>query len=249
MGKLLAVLLLAALPALAQEQERPTAYEALRMLGAKFGRGAMNHVISITGVDGDPQPETWKILLEGERGGVREVEVTHGRITADRAPGTRNVIGSTESATIKTSRLNLDSSGAFQVASHTADKSNTRFSLVGYTLRTDERGDPVWIVTLANSSGRPVGTIHINCNRGNVTRSEGMFAGATMEDVETDRTDQRGEREIARTGEDSDEEKGPFSGVRSRLRGAFERTQDEARGMFQRVRRSFDDFIERRGLR
>ena len=166
----------------------------------------------------------------------------------ERNPTTRTIIGSTEGATIKTTRLNLDSSGAFAVASRTADKSNARFATANYTLRTDERGDPVWIVTLQSASSRPVGTIHINCNRGNVTRTEGMFAGARMEDVEVDRSAPR-ERERARNNngddDDQDENHGPLSGVRSRLRGAFERAQDEARGMFDRVRRSFDDFINR----
>ena len=98
----------------------------------------------------------------------------------------RTVVGSTEGATIKTSHLNLDSSGAYALASHTADKSNARFETVSYTLRTDEHGEPVWIVTLRARNGQPVGTIFIGANRGNVTRTEGMFSGATMQDVETD---------------------------------------------------------------
>ena len=143
--------------------------------------------------------------------------------------------GSTEGATINTRRLNLDSSGAYSVASYTADKSSAQFSRADYTLRTDERGEPVWIVTLHNRSGRPVGTIHIGANRGNVTRTEGMFAGATMEDVETDETVR-----------DEDESGGGIlSGTKARIRGAFRRAQDGARGMFDRVRRSFVDFINR----
>src|SRR5712692_12116472 len=97
------------------------------------------------------------------RGGVREVEVRNGRIDSERTP-VRSVVGSSEGATINTARLNLDSSGAYAVASHTADKSNTRFATVSYTLRTDERGDPTWIVTLHGQSGRPVGTIYIGAN-------------------------------------------------------------------------------------
>jgi hypothetical protein len=53
-------------------------------------------------------------------------------------------------------------------------------------LRTDERGEPIWIVTLLSKSAHPVGTIHIGANRGTVRRTEGMFAGTTMEDVETE---------------------------------------------------------------
>ena len=172
MWKSFLALLLLATPALAQE--RATAYEALRVVSAQFGRNSLNHVISVTGVNGDPQPETWKILLEDQRarGGVRELEVSNDRIVSERTP-VRSIAGSTEGATINTARLNLDSSGAYAVASHTAEKSNARFATASYTLRTDERGDPVWIVTLQNRSSRPVGTIHIAANRGNVTRTEG----------------------------------------------------------------------------
>ncbi len=198
MWRSFAALLLLVTPALAQENA--TAYEALRVVGRQFGRGALNHIVSITGVRGEPQPEKWKIILEnpGARGGVREVEIADGRISSDRPP---------------------------------ADKSNTRFETADYTLRTDERGEPIWIVTLLNKSSRPVGTIYIGATRGVVRRTEGMFAGATMEDVENDY--------------DKEDEGGIINSVKSRISHAFHRTQEEARGMFERVKRSFSDFINR----
>src|SRR5438874_862486 len=113
-------------------QENATAYEALRVVGTQLGRGALNHIVSITGV---------------------------------------------------------------------------------------------------NRSSRPVGTIYIGANRGTVKRTEGMFAGATMEDVENDY--------------DQGERSGVISGVKKSIKHAFHRTQDEARGMFERVKRSFSDFINR----
>jgi hypothetical protein len=231
MWRWLVVLLLLATPALAPAQENATAYEALRVVSTELGHGALNRVVSITGVKGNPQPEKWKIVLEDpDGGGVREVEVAEGKIDSEHRPG-RSVAGSTEGATIDTSRLNLDSSGAYEVASHTADLSHANFATVDYTLRTDERGEPVWIVTLLSRSSRPVGTIHIGAMRGTVKRTEGMFAGASMEDVENDY--------------DSDEESGPFSGVKRRIKDTFHRTQEEARDMFERVKRSFTDFINR----
>ena len=125
------------------------------------------------------------------------------------------------------------------MASHIAEKSGTRFDTASYTLRTNEHGDPVWIVTLHAVNGQPVGTIYIGANRGNVTRTEGMFAGTNMNDVET-------EREVAQEPSDEDEgEHGPFHGVRQGMRPYFQRAQDEASGMFDRVRRSFTDFINR----
>lgn len=233
MWKTLAASLLFVTSALAQQQT--TAYDALRVVGTKLSRDSVNRVISVTGVDGDPQPETWTILLSDRRGGAREIQVRNGRIDSDEAP-TRSVVGSSEGATINTTRLNLDSSGAYAVASHTAEKSNTHFSIVSYTLRTDERGEPVWIVTLQTRSRRPVGTIHIEANHGNVTRTEGMFAGGNMEEVETDRDADRN---------DDNNDGGVIGEAKARIRRTFRRAQDEARDMFERVRRSFTDFINR----
>jgi hypothetical protein len=228
----IALLLLVA-PAVAQESRDAgtTAYEALRVVSAELGRGALNRVVSITGVKGCPQPEKWKITLEDPDGrGVRELEIADGKIDSDHRPD-RKVAGSAEGATIDTSRLNLDSSGAYAVASHTAETGHTNFATVDYTLRTDERGEPVWIVTLRNRSSRPVGTIHIGATRGTVKRTEGMFAGATMEDVENDY--------------DTGARRGVVGSVEKRIKRAFHRAQDEARGMFERVKRSFSDFINR----
>jgi hypothetical protein len=230
MWRSFAALLLLVSPALAQGNA--TAYEALRVVARQSGRAVLNHIVSITGVQGDPQPEKWKIILEdpGVRGGVRELEIADGRIASDQTPG-RSLTGSTEGAMIDMARLNLDSSGAYAVASHTAEASHARFASADYTLRTDERGEPVWIVTLLNKSSRPVGTIYIGATRGTVRRTEGMFAGATMEDVETDYA--------------KGDEEGVISSVKTRIKRAFRRTQDEARGMFEKVKRSFSDFIDR----
>jgi len=252
MWKMFVALLACAAPALAQEQF--TAYDALRVVGVHANRDAVNHVISVTGAQGHPQPRVWRILIQdANRGGVREIQVKNGQVTSDR-PG--SAAGSIEGSTINTTKLNLDSSGAFAVASHTADKSGTRFDSASYTLRTNEHGDPTWIVTLHSTSGQPVGTIHIGANRGNVTRTEGMFAGATMQDVATEervyrerprRHEENGEEvtDEEKRGGDDDDEHGPLYGVRQRMRGYFHRAQDEAGDMFDRVRRSFSDYMNR----
>ena len=207
------------------------AYEALRVLGSEFGRDALQQIVSIRGTKGDPQPEKWKIVVEDPQGGgVRELEIADGRIDSDNEAD-RDVAGSTEGATIDVSRLNLDSSGAYAVASHTAEASHTSFATADYTLRTDERGEPMWIVTLRNRSSRPVGTIYIGGTRGTVRRTEGMFAGATMEDVEGDY--------------DQGEVTGVIRSAKRSIKHGFNRAQEEARGMFEKVKRSFSDFINR----
>jgi hypothetical protein len=222
-------LLLLATPVWAEENA--TAYEALRVLGSQFGRDALQQIVSIHGTKGDPQPEKWKIVVEDPQGrGVRELEIANGRIDSDNEAD-RNVAGSTEGATIDISRLNLDSSGAYAVASHTAEASHTSFATADYVLRTDDRGEPMWIMTLRNSSSRPIGTIYIGGTRGTVRRTEGMFAGATMEDVEGDY--------------DQGEVTGVIKSAKRSIKHGFNRAQEEARGMFVKVKRSFSDFINR----
>jgi hypothetical protein len=233
---LLASLLLAA-PALAQEN--PSAYEALRVVGTQLNREMVSRVISVTGVDGDPQPRSWKILVadRGASGGVREITVTNSRVASQRVPN-RSVAGSTEGATINTARLNLDSTGAYSVASHTAETSHVTFALVSYTLRTDDRGNPTWIVTLEDRSRKPLGTIHVKANDGRVTRVEGMYQGRNMDQVEDDRA-QADNRDVEPEDDAGD------NIVKRRIKRLFRKTKEEARQLFVRTRRSFVDFVNR----
>src|SRR5258708_25812759 len=175
-------LLLLATPVFAEENA--TAYEALRVLGSEFGRDALHQIVSIRGTKGDPQPEKWKIVVEDPQGGgVRELEIADGRINSD-SGADRDVAGCSEGATIDVSQLNLDSSGAFAVASHTAEASHTSFATADYTLRTDERGEPMWIVTLRNRSSRPIGTIYIGGPVAPLGRDDGIFFPPTPEEYE-----------------------------------------------------------------
>src|SRR6266513_2831614 len=115
-------LLLFTAPAWAEENA--TAYEALRVVGREVGRDALHQIVSITGTRGDPQPDKWKIIVEDPQGrGLRELEIADGKIASDNEAD-RDVAGSTEGATIDVARLNLDSSGAYAVASHTAEASH-----------------------------------------------------------------------------------------------------------------------------
>src|SRR6202035_377444 len=93
MWKTLVALMICAAPALAQEQF--TAYDALRVVGVHINRDAVNHVVSLTGTRGSPQPQTWRVLI-ADRGGVREVQVRNGQVVSDRPS---SVVGSTEGAT------------------------------------------------------------------------------------------------------------------------------------------------------
>ena len=232
-------------------QENPSAYEALRVIGTQLNRQIVNRVISVNGVDGDPQPRTWKILVEDKNaaGGVREIVVEDNRVASQRVPN-RSVVGSTQGASINTAKLNLDSTGAYSVASHTAETSHVTFALTSYTLRTDDRGNPVWIVTLADNSRRPVGTIHIRASDGRVNRVEGMYSGRNMEQVEVNPEPGPNQPEIDNsdnpsTPEDEVTEDSDENIVKRDIKRMFRRTTRDASRMFHRVQRSFVDFFNR----
>lgn len=238
----------------AQAQQQLTAYDALKVVERQFHRSAMKRIISVTAADGDPQPREWTVVIADRNApsGVRELQVSDTGIVGNRA-GSTGVTGSVEGAVINTSQLNLDSDGAFEVANYTADKSHTNFDSVSYTLRTNDRGTPVWIVTVNDQSHAPLGTIHISANRGNVTRVDGMYRGANMANVEQDpgpptgTNDEYTEPEINDEGAvvDADGD-GDENIIKTRIKGMFRRTKRDAKRLFQRVRRPYDDFVERR---
>src|SRR3954451_23846000 len=105
MRKLLLALVLPAASVLAQENQ--SAYEALRVIGTQVNRQIVNRVISVSGVDGDPQPQAWKVLVADRNAanGVSEIVVENNRVVSQRAPN-RSVTGSREGATINTTKLN-----------------------------------------------------------------------------------------------------------------------------------------------
>ena len=148
-----------------------TAYEALRVVGSEFGRDALHQIVSIRGTKGVRSRRSGKLLCKDPDGRVRELQIADGKIDSDNEAD-RDLSGFTEGATIDVSQLNLDSSGAYAVASHTAEASHTSFETADYTLRTDDRGEPTWIVTLRNRSSRPVGRIYIGGTQGTATRTK-----------------------------------------------------------------------------
>ena len=248
MWRVLLVSLVIASSALAQESG--TAYEALRVVGTQLNRGYLDRIVSVSGAGGAPQPRTWRIAIadRAAAGGIREVDVTDGRITAQRTP-----MEGAAGSPIKTAMLNLDSSGAYSVAAYTADKSHVLFSTVSYSLRPNARGIPVWAVALFDENRQPVGTIHIAANKGNVTRVEGMFRGTNDPQVVqrggTQQPQATAQREMVSVDDenieyvDEDEEGENF--IKREIKLMFRRTKRDAQQMFQRVRSSFDDFMER----
>ncbi len=147
-----------------------TAYQALRTLGSSRDQALLNRVVEVRGRNGSPQPDTWLIVIDDPkaRGGVREVEISGGRVTSERTP-VQAYSGSTTDSIMDMSLLNLDSQGAFTVAEDEARAAGVSFDAVDYVLRRDENtGGPTWILQLLDRSERGVGTIRISAGDGKV---------------------------------------------------------------------------------
>lgn len=160
-------------PLLASGSE--TAYAALRVVGSERGQPVLSRVLEVRGKEGIPQPQVWKILLDdpAARGGVRELEVSGGRIISERTP-VRDYSGVSDEVVMDFQRLNLDSEGAFTVANQEAVRARVGFDRIDYLLSADETRRPVWTVRLVDASGSNVGSIFIAADSGEILRTAGL---------------------------------------------------------------------------
>jgi len=132
--------------------------------------GATARTVEIRGERGAPQPSEWIFLMSDAkaRGGVREVTMSDGRITAERTPlrGMADVAGMVP---IETRNLTIDADEVFRIVHREAVKSQLGFHWLDYTLRTDPQSQaPVWTVKLFDSMGAQVGMIGISATGGTV---------------------------------------------------------------------------------
>jgi hypothetical protein len=151
-------------------QAADTAYSALRVLGKRDGQDILNHVVELRGHDGMPQPSVWKIVIDDPRarGGVRELEVQHGKIVSERTPTHPSGSGA-----MNFNQLNLDSEGAFTVANQEAQKTNVFFDHVDYLLKAGTGGGaPVWELDLSDGKHGRVGSVEIAADSGTVLRRQ-----------------------------------------------------------------------------
>jgi hypothetical protein len=155
-----------------------TAYQALRTIGSERGADSLQHVIEVEGHTGVPEPDVWRVVLDdpAARGGVRELDVSHGKIVAEHTP-IKAYGGSAQGALIDFHKLNLDSSGAFTVAEKQAEKAHIGFDAVDYTLRTGDGPDagPVWVLHMVDDKGHSVGSLSLAADTGVVVTND--FSG------------------------------------------------------------------------
>lgn len=146
------------------------AYEALRTVGREKGDQWLANLVELSGVDGDPQPSRWLLTFRDEtaRGGVREFAVTGQGVVSERAPVRVEQVS--PGAVMSARALNLDSTGAFDIANKQAAAAKLGFHSLNYTLQ-NRRGAPVWLVRLYDAAGIEVGKVEVSARDGSVVSS------------------------------------------------------------------------------
>lgn len=147
---------------------KETAYQALRTVGSERSQSLLQSVIEVKGRNGVPQPDVWTVLINDPlaRGGVRELEVSKGRVISERTP-VQTYSGQADGIVLNFQKLNLDSQGAFALAETEARKARIGFFAVDYNLRCEEAGGtPLWVVQLLDDKQHSVGSVRIAADSG-----------------------------------------------------------------------------------
>jgi hypothetical protein len=148
-----------------------TAYAALRTVGTSRGEKVLRQLLAVSGEGSNTQPTRWKIWIDdpAARGGVRELEVSGNQITSERTPVKSEWAGGKD---MDLAHLNLDSDGAYQVATQEAKAKGIEFSKVQFQLAADRgTGKPGWTVQMVDGKDQRVGAIKINADSGTTVSS------------------------------------------------------------------------------
>ena len=148
-----------------------TAYAALRTVVSSRGEKALSQVLAVAGDGVNAQPTHWRVYIDdpAARGGVRELEVSGNQITSERTPVKSDWSGAKD---MDLAHLNLDSDGAYQVATQQAKAKGLEFSKIQFQLAADrETGKPGWTVQLADGKDQRLGAIKINADSGTIVAS------------------------------------------------------------------------------
>lgn len=140
-------------------------------------------LVEIKGEKGDPFPNEWSMLLADPtaRGGVREVGISNGLITAERTP-LRGFTEVANSPVIDSSKLLVDAPALFQAVQAESVAARVGFHWLDYTLQVPANSlSPVWTVKLYDSLGGLVGTMGISADTGVLAVPMQLAEGVTSD--------------------------------------------------------------------
>lgn len=157
---LLAALLVAGIASAAAA----TAYDALRVIGEKYGRESLERVVEVQGSN-----QTWEVsLVDADSPALlQQIRVRNGRVLSK----TKRSSAGRPSTPINLDALNLDSDGALTLANQQLPQAADS-RRVDYTLLTGPDGTmPVWTLTLRHAPGDDVSVFEISATDGAILTS------------------------------------------------------------------------------
>ena len=158
--------------AMAVAEEKDQALSSLRQFASSAHLKPGEEILGMVGFYGDPAPPQWLILtnVAQEAGVLRESVFAKDKVVAERK---FKVVRGQDlpHLPISLKTLQFGSEEAFVVAEKAAVKRKAAFDSVHYQLRCREAGhEPVWMLTLINSSQVAVGVVYISAVSGKVLR-------------------------------------------------------------------------------
>jgi hypothetical protein len=208
-----------------------SAKQAVETLKRVEGGSIETRLIRMTGRFGQDQPQEWEILARrGNRFAMyivdRESVLSVSKIRTN-AP-----------KNLSMKAVQIDSPKAFLIADKSAKKASVSFDSLSYDLKPrSDNGNPVWIVSLADSVGITVGQVHIsadsgkvllsNWDRGQLNRQATRVASAptTSSTGGSRGIISDGRTESVKTSSTMDGVRGGLANVGSSIRGVFRKNE------------------------
>ncbi len=129
-------------------------------------------IVEVSGVRGQDQPASWRVITRDPEfaGRFREYYVRGGKI-ATVGPLAAEEAPTVAHAGVSPSLVKIDSTQAFQTANEAAKTALVGFDSINYHLRNKEfSNDPIWMVRLVDQRGKQVGEVVISAQTGQVLR-------------------------------------------------------------------------------
>ncbi len=163
--------------------------EALRRLGERFGKEPLSLIVEMTGLDGQTQPSSWKVVtVDLAKPFLTNTYAVDMRGQRDEGEGKALYPENIPSGFISLSKLAVGSYDAFIALDKAATEAKIGFDTIEYRLRAREgTNEPVWTMTAVDSDGLAAGVVDISGVSGKILRTvwlrrSGARSAPTVED-------------------------------------------------------------------
>ncbi|MFT5465256.1 MAG: hypothetical protein ACI8UO_000344 [Verrucomicrobiales bacterium] len=169
----------------AREKDQMSAFTALQQVEDRFGAFAVNQIVELRGHRGQSQPESWNLIAYDRESPylMRQFKIDRKRATDEGAY--RDFYPDyIPDGFIQRSKLQVDSSGAFQVLVTEASHAGVGFDSASYHLRSREFSEePLWRLTALDVDGYTVGRVDLSAATGTVLRTVWYFWDGSHRDA------------------------------------------------------------------